>query len=94
MNKFHPPKQLVLTEWLARPAQPVAAAYPVLRDNGVAAYNWALIIVDCTSHWNRPIVPGDPPFQAGHTHSRSSPSTLSRALSLTPGYVVAEWQRL
>ena len=71
VNKFRPPKQLVLTEWLARPAQPVAAAYPVLRDNGVAAYNWALIIVDCTSHWNRPIVPGDPPFQEPHTHAHT-----------------------
>jgi hypothetical protein len=62
-KKFNPPKQLVLTEWLARPAQPVASAYPVLRDNGVAAYNWALVIVDCTSHWNRPLTPADPPFQ-------------------------------
>lgn len=62
-KKFNPPKQLVLTEWLARPAQPVASAYPVLRDNGVAGYNWALIIVDCTTHWNRPVSPADPPFQ-------------------------------
>jgi hypothetical protein len=63
VNKFNPPKQLVLTEWLARPAQPLAAAYPVIRDSGVAAYNWALIIVDCTTHWNRPVVPADPVFQ-------------------------------
>ena len=63
VNKFNPPKQLVLTEWLARPAQPLASAYPVIRDSGVAAYNWALIIVDCTTHWNRPVVPADPPFQ-------------------------------
>ena len=63
VNNFTPPKQLVLTEWLARPAQPLAAAYPVIRDNGVAAYAWALIIVDCTSHWNRPVAPSDPPFQ-------------------------------
>jgi hypothetical protein len=63
VNKFDPPKQLVLTEWHARPAQPLAAAYPVIRDNKVAAYMWALVIVDCTSHWNRPLVPSDPPFQ-------------------------------
>jgi hypothetical protein len=63
VNKFDPPKQLVLTEWLARPAQPLAAAYPVIRSNGVAGYLWALVIVDCTSHWNRPLVPSDPPFQ-------------------------------
>ena len=63
VNKFSPPKQLVVTEWLARPAQPLASAYPVLRDNNVAGYSWALVIVDCTSHWNRPVQPGDPPFQ-------------------------------
>ena len=63
VNKFTPPKQLVLTEYLARPAQPLAAVFPVLRANGVAAYSWALIIVDCTSHWNMPVAPGDPPFQ-------------------------------
>jgi len=63
VNKFTPPKQLVLTEWLARPAQPLASAYPVLRDNAVAGYNWALVIVDCTTHWNRPLSPSDPPFQ-------------------------------
>jgi hypothetical protein len=63
VNKFNPPKQLVLTEYHARPAQPLAAAYPVIRDNKVAAYSWALIIVDCTTHWNRPLVPSDPPFQ-------------------------------
>tara|TARA_B110000208_G_scaffold160160_1_gene195175 strand:- start:28 stop:3396 length:3369 start_codon:yes stop_codon:yes gene_type:complete len=63
VNKFSPPKQLVLTEYLARPAQPLTSAYPVLRDNSVAGYAWALIIVDCTSHWNRPVNPGDPPFQ-------------------------------
>ena len=62
-NKFNPPKQLVLTEWLARPAQPLASAFPVLRDNGVAGYNWALVIVDCTTHWNRPVSKGDPVFQ-------------------------------
>ena len=50
VNRFNPPKQLVLSEFLARPAQPLAAALPVLRDNGVAAYSWALIIVDCTTH--------------------------------------------
>ena len=62
-KEFNPPKQLVLTEWLARPAQPLAAAFPVIRDNGVAAYNWALVIVDCTTHWNRPVSKGDPVFQ-------------------------------
>ena len=34
-NTFSPPKSLVLTEWLARPAQPLAAAYPVIRDHKV-----------------------------------------------------------
>lgn len=63
VNKFSPPKQLVLTEWFGRPAQPLAAAYPVIRDNGVAGYLWALVIVDCTTHWNRPVSPADPPFQ-------------------------------
>ena len=63
VNKFTPPKQLVLTEWLARPAMPLAGAYPVIRDAGVAGYLWALVIVDCTTHWNRPVVPADPPFQ-------------------------------
>lgn len=63
MNKFNPPKQLVVSEWLARPAQPLASAYPVLRDNHVVGYAWALVIVDCTTHWNRPLISGDPPFQ-------------------------------
>lgn len=63
MNKFSQPKQLIVTEWLARPAQPLASAYPVLRDSAVVGYAWALIIVDCTTHWGRPVVPGDPPFQ-------------------------------
>lgn len=62
-NSFTPPKPLVLTEWLARPAQPVAAAYPVIRDNGVAGYNWALTFVNCTTGWAKPVGPGDPPFQ-------------------------------
>ena len=63
VDKFTPPKQLVLTEWLARPAQPLASAYPVIRDSGVVGYNWALVIVDCTTHWARPVVPADPVFQ-------------------------------
>ena len=36
-NSFSPPKPLLLTEWHARPAQPMAAAMPVIRDNGVGA---------------------------------------------------------
>lgn len=63
VNKFNPPKQMVITEWLARPAQPLASAYPVLRDNKVAAYNWALTLMNCTTKWANPVAHGDPPFQ-------------------------------
>ena len=55
-SSFTPPKPLVLTEWLARPAQPLAAAYPVIRDSTVAAYNWALVFVNCTTGWQKPVV--------------------------------------
>ncbi|CAK0873485.1 unnamed protein product [Prorocentrum cordatum] len=62
--KFNPPKPLMLTEWHSRPTQPLAAAYPVIRDNQVAAsYIWALVIVNSTSRWHLPVAKGDPPFQ-------------------------------
>ena len=62
-NTFSPPKPLVLTEWLARPAQPLASAYPVILKGKVAAYNWALVFVNCSTGWAKPVGPGDPPFQ-------------------------------
>jgi len=69
LNRFDTPKAMVLTEYHGRPAQPLAMALPVLREanrqlpGGVAGYLWALVIVDCTTHWNRPVGEGDPPFQ-------------------------------
>lgn len=62
-DTFTPPKPLILTEWLARPAQPLVGAYPVIRDSKVSAYNWALVFDNCTTGWDKPAGPGDPPFQ-------------------------------
>ena len=60
-NTFTPPKPLVLTEWLARPAQPLASAYPVILEGKVAAYNWALVFVNCSTGWAKPAGPVNPP---------------------------------
>jgi hypothetical protein len=64
-NSFSPPKPLLLTEWHARPAQPMAAAMPVIRDNGIGAFIWSLMIGPLgNAHWGQePVGAGDPPFQ-------------------------------
>jgi len=53
----------VLSEWFGRPDMPLAGSYPVIRDAKVAGYLWALLIVNCNGHWDRPVAEGDPPFQ-------------------------------
>jgi len=56
-------KPIVLTEWFGRPDMPLAGSYPIIRDHKVPAYLWALLIVPCNQHWDRPVARGDPPFQ-------------------------------
>jgi hypothetical protein len=55
-------KQLLLTEVIARPSQPLAAALPVARAAGVGVFIWALIFTP-GNWWSVPYLPGGPPFQ-------------------------------
>jgi hypothetical protein len=55
-------KQLLLTEVLARPSQPLAAALPAARSAGVGFFIWALIFPP-GNWWAKPYLPGGPPFQ-------------------------------
>lgn len=55
-------KPLLLTEVIARPSQPLAAALPVVRASGVGVFIWALIFTP-GNWWSVPYLPGGPPFQ-------------------------------
>lgn len=55
-------KPLLLTEVIARPSQPLAAALPVARAAGVGVFIWALIFTP-GNWWSVPYLPGGPPFQ-------------------------------
>ena len=55
-------KQLLLTEILARPSQPLAASLPITRAAGVGVFIWALIFTP-GQWWSKPYFPGGPPFQ-------------------------------
>lgn len=55
-------KQLLLTEVLARPSQPLAAALPTARAAGVGFFIWALMFPP-GNWWANPYIEGGPPFQ-------------------------------